>query len=220
MYYNVSTLLAKGVVFSTFDRPQKYYALSVDGVIDSLVQAAQNALQTVSEKKRHYQKMVETMLDSTFVPEPINKESYQIIMGKNAVNGKIKRMLAAPKKQVLLIVGVRMLASMFHSDILDRLTELGSNGIEVILRTPSKDVADYLGQYSNDLSVQANTPKTPVLVTKICPISVDLVIVDHCELLLLFKSYTDPGTSNEPAGIWTNGGDLVAFCKYLFETLP
>src|SRR5688572_7377009 len=78
-YNYISTLLAKGVVFSTFDRPQKYYALPINEVIDCLVQTKQNALQSITEKKKSYQEMVDSILSSTIVPESDKKESYQIV---------------------------------------------------------------------------------------------------------------------------------------------
>ena len=65
-YNYISTLLAKGVVFSTFDRPQKYYALPIDQVIDCLVQTKQNALLSISEKKKSYHEMVESITSQKF----------------------------------------------------------------------------------------------------------------------------------------------------------
>src|SRR6185503_6751458 len=72
-YNYISTLLSKGVVFSTFDRPQKYYALPIQEVIDCLVQTKQNALQTITEKKKGYQEMVDSIVSSTVVPESDKK---------------------------------------------------------------------------------------------------------------------------------------------------
>jgi hypothetical protein len=65
-YNYMSTLVAKGVVFSTFDRPQKYYALPMDLAIDLLVQTEQNALQSIAKKKRSYLEMVDSITSKKF----------------------------------------------------------------------------------------------------------------------------------------------------------
>lgn len=49
-YNYLSTLLAKGIVFSTFDRPQKYYSLSTNEAIGMLIQAKRNALKEVKDR--------------------------------------------------------------------------------------------------------------------------------------------------------------------------
>src|SRR5712692_1691181 len=85
-YNYISTLLAKGVVFSTFDRPQKYYSLPMQEVIDCLVETKKNALQLLSEKKKDYQEMIDKILNTTVIPEAEKKESYRIVMGENSIN--------------------------------------------------------------------------------------------------------------------------------------
>src|SRR4029079_11449729 len=123
-YNYISTLLAKGVVFSTFDRPQKYYALAINEVIDCLVQTKQNALQTITEKKKGYQEMVDSIVSNTVVPESDKKESYQIVMGENSINAKIKRMLADAKEDVTILVTDRNLVNFYHAEITDQLMKL------------------------------------------------------------------------------------------------
>ena len=65
-YNYVSRLVARGVVFSTFDRPQKYYALPIDQVIDLLVQTEQNALQSIAKKKTSYLEMFDSITSQKF----------------------------------------------------------------------------------------------------------------------------------------------------------
>lgn len=220
-YNCISTLLAKALVFSTFDRPQKYYSLPINEIIDLLKQASMNESKTITDLKIDYQKLVDAMINESMLQEPSKRESYQIVMGKNSIEGKIKKMITEAKKQVLLIVDARVLTDMFHSEILDLLAKLGSRGIDVSLRTPSDMAEEFIRASSADSLAQSKDKQSLISVSKICPISINLVIVDQGGVLLVFKSYRGPGNSpNESSGMWTNARDLVAFCKYLFETLP
>ncbi|HEX2557549.1 MAG TPA: helix-turn-helix domain-containing protein, partial [Nitrososphaera sp.] len=149
-YNYISTLLAKGVVFSTFDRPQKYYALAINEVIDCLVQTKQNALQSITEKKKGYQEMVDSIVSSTVVPESDKKESYQIVMGENSINAKIKRMLADAKEEVTILVTDRNLVNFYHAEITDQLIKMTTKGIRVKLRTPCKNANEYINPEDGD----------------------------------------------------------------------
>src|SRR5919198_1990001 len=150
-YNYISTLLAKGVVFSTFDRPQKYYGLPIDQAIDCLVQTKQNALLSITEKKKNYQQMVEAILSTTVVPESDKKESYQIVMGENSIHAKIKRMLADAKEEVTILVTDRNLVNFYHAEITDQLIKLTTKGIRVKLRTPCKNATNYINVENSNI---------------------------------------------------------------------
>jgi sugar-specific transcriptional regulator TrmB len=170
--------------------------------------------------KKDYNQVVEAILKHTLVPIPDEKEGYQIVMGEKSVNAKIKRMVSESKKSVLLILSDRMLASMFHSEILDMIIKTNSKGIEVKLRTPSKKASDYLGQIGVDSNINNNL-KLTLSISEIYPISIDLVIVDESYAIIIFASYKGPGAlTSDQAGLWTNHRDIVSFYKYLFERLP
>jgi sugar-specific transcriptional regulator TrmB len=72
-YNYISSLLAKGVVFSTFDRPQQYYTLTMQEVIDCLVETKRNALQQMSEKKIEYQQIIDKIISNIVIPEAEKK---------------------------------------------------------------------------------------------------------------------------------------------------
>jgi len=209
-YNYISTLLAKGVVFSTFDRPQKYYALPINEVIDCLVQTKHNALQTIAEKKKDYQEMVEAILSSTMLPESDKKESYQIVMGENAINAKIKRMLAEAKEEVTVLVTDRNLVNLYHAEITDQLIQLTTKGIRVKLRTPCKNANDYIDSKDGDKnSISLKTT------AKVVP--VNFVLIDNKDIILLLES--NSLKKSELCGFYTNNLSMISVFRFIFDNL-
>jgi sugar-specific transcriptional regulator TrmB len=207
-YNYISTLLAKGVVFSTFDRPQKYYALQINEVIECLVQTKQNALQSIAEKKKDYQEMVEAILSSTVVPDSDKKESYQIVMGENSINAKIKRMLAETKEEVTVLVTDRNLVNLYHAEITDQLIQLTSKGVRVKLRTPCKNANDYINA-DDKTSISLKTT------AKVVP--VNFVLVDNKDIILLLES--NSFKKSELCGFYTNNLSMISVFRFIFDNL-
>lgn len=209
-YNYISTLLAKGVVFSTFDRPQKYYALPVDQAIDCLVQTKQNALLSITEKKKKYEEMVEAILSTTVVPESDKKESYQIVMGENSINAKVKRMLAEAKEEVSILVTDRNLVNFYHAEITDQLIQMTTKGIRVKLRTPCKNANDYINPEDGEKS-------TISLKTTAKVVPVNFVLVDNTNLILLLES--NSAKKSELCGFYTNNLSMISVFRFIFDNL-
>ena len=212
-YNYISTLLAKGVVFSTFDRPQKYYALPINEVIDCLVQTKQNALQAITEKKKGYQEMVDSIVSSTVVPESDKKESYQIVMGENSINAKVKRMLTEAKEEVTILVTDRNLVNFYHAEITDELIQLTTKGVHVKLRTPCKNAMDYLNG-DNDEEKKGSSIS---LKTTAKAVPVNFVLVDNKEIILLLESQSFKKA--ELCGFYTNNLSMVSVFRFIFDSL-
>lgn len=211
-YNYISTLLAKGVVFSTFDRPQKYYALAINEVIDCLVQTKQNALQSITEKKKGYQEMVDSIVSSTVVPESDKKESYQIVMGENSINAKIKRMLADAKEEVTILVTDRNLVNFYHAEITDQLIKMTTKGIRVKLRTPCKNANEYINPEDGDSGSSSISLKTT---SKVVP--VNFVLVDNKDIILLLES--NSFKKSELCGFYTNNLSMISVFRFIFDNL-
>jgi HTH-type transcriptional regulator, sugar sensing transcriptional regulator len=212
-YNYISTLLAKGVVFSTFDRPQKYYALAINEVIDCLVQTKQNALQSITEKKKGYQEMVDSIVSSTVVPESDKKESYQIVMGENSINAKIKRMLAEAKEEVTILVTDRNLVNFYHAEITDQLIKLTTKGVRVKLRTPCKNANDYINPEDSDSKGSSSISLKTT--SKVVP--VNFVLVDNKDIILLLES--NSFKKSELCGFYTNNLSMISVFRFIFDNL-
>src|SRR5574338_222622 len=204
-YNYISTLLSKGVVFSTFDRPQKYYSLQMDEVIDCLVQTKQNALQSIAEKKKAYQQMIDSIVSSTVSQDSDKKESYQIVMGENSINSRIKRMLDEAKEEVTILVTDRNLVNFYHAEITDKMIQLTTKGIRVKLRTPCKNATDYISEETEDGS-KGSTPISLKTTAKVVP--VNFVLVDNKDIILLLES--NSYKKSELCGFYTNNLSMIS----------
>jgi sugar-specific transcriptional regulator TrmB len=213
-YNYISTLLSKGVVFSTFDRPQKYYSLQMDEVIDCLVQTKQNALQSIAEKKKGFQELVDTIVSNTVVHESDKKESYQIVMGENSINSKIKRMLADAKEEVTILVTDRNLVNFYHAEITDQLIQLTSKGIRVKLRTPCKNATDYINGETEE-GRKASSAISLKTTAKVVP--VNFVLVDNKDIILLLES--NSFKKSELCGFYTNNLSMISVFRFIFDNL-
>jgi len=214
-YNYISTLLSKGVVFSTFDRPQKYYALPIQEVIDCLVQTKQNALQQIAEKKTGYQQMIDSIVSNTVIQDSDKKESYQIVMGENSINSKIKRMLEDAKEDVTILVTDRNLVNFYHAEITDKMIQLTSKGIRVKLRTPCKNATDYITAENEDGGKSTTTPISLKTTAKVVP--VNFVLVDNKDIILLLES--NSYKKSELCGFYTNNLSMISVFRFIFDNL-
>ena len=213
-YNYISTLLSKGIVFSTFDRPQKYHALPIKEVIDTLVQTKQNALSSLTEKKADYQRLVDSIVSSTVVSGTDKKESYQIVIGDNSINAKIKRMLEEAKEEVTVLVTDRNLVNFYHAEITDQLIKLTSKGIHVKLRTPCKNAMDYINGEDEEQK-QSGTSISLKTTAEIVP--VNFVLVDNKDIILLLESQSSKKA--ELCGFYTNNMSMISIFRFIFDSL-
>lgn len=121
VYQTLYTLQAKGIVFSTFEKPQKYYALAIADVFDALLQIKQNALRKLAKRKGHCQELFERMMESRASPRMYDRENYQVITGMDAIAAKMARMIPGARHEVLMLVSEKKLRALHHLDVVDRL---------------------------------------------------------------------------------------------------
>lgn len=124
VYQTLYTLQAKGIVFSTFEKPQKYYALAIADVFDALLQIKQNALRKLAKRKGHCQELFERMMESRASPKMYDRENYQVITGMDAIAAKMARMIPGARHEVLMLVSEKKLRALHHLDVIDRLRAL------------------------------------------------------------------------------------------------
>ncbi|MEW5840138.1 MAG: helix-turn-helix domain-containing protein, partial [Thermoproteota archaeon] len=218
-YHYLSNLLSKGVVLSTFDRPQKYYALHYTEAVDCLVRSKQNALRAVSENKDEHQSMINSIVDGMVLPEEQGKESYQVLVGEDPIHAKIIKMLASAKAEVSMLLSDRYLVNLYYAEIIDALIGLRGKGAKVNLHTSCQKVPQLLSE-DVDGNMQ-NTVGLKVVDGKNTP--VDFVIVDNTEMIILLGSRAPAPSGGSGSkkqdfsGFYTNNQSLVAAFKFMFN---
>jgi HTH-type transcriptional regulator, sugar sensing transcriptional regulator len=205
-YNYISGLLAKGLVFSTFDRPQKYYSMSLEEVVDCILQSKRNALETFESKKKEYTRMFETLVSNKVVKQE-DKQRYNVIMGENAINGKISRMLSEAKELVMVLLTDRNMVNFYHAGITDQLMELTTKGVNVKLMTPCKNPEEYMMDKGNLLHCNTTSKSVPA----------SFMLVDDSEIIVILEG--QQVRKSEIAGFYTNNLSLVSVFKFLFENV-
>jgi sugar-specific transcriptional regulator TrmB len=205
-YNYISGLLAKGIVFSTFDRPQKYYSMSLEEVVDCLLQSKRNALEAFESKKKEYMGMLDALVSNKVVKQE-EKERYNVVMGENAINAKITRMLADAKEEAMVLLTDRNMVNFYHAGITDQLMELTTNGVYVKLRTPCKNPDEYMAGHNNQVLCNVTKKAVPA----------SFVLVDGKEIIVILESH--PTKKSEVCGFYTNNLALVSVFKFLFENV-
>lgn len=204
-YKCLSSLAATGVVFSTLERPQKFYSLSYREVVDALVSAKQNSLRAVQEKTEEYHSMIGNITSKMALPTDESKESYQVVTGGDAINAKLSRMLADAKEEVLLSLSMKSLASLYHGGVLDLIMDSSrNNGLRVRIQAACANLREYID--SPGPSVLAETVKD------VMPAS--YVVVDGNEIVVIHES--SAGKNSEVSGFYTNNKAMVSSFELLF----
>lgn len=209
-YNYVASLLAKGIVFATIDRPQKYYSAPLEEVVDTLVQAKKNALEVFENKKKHYVSMLEALIGNKVVRQE-DKERYNFVMGENAITAKIGRMLADAKEEVAVLVTEKNLINFYHGGIIDQFIQLTTKGILARIKASHKNASDYIATAAdggNGRAVEVDTVQNAV------PAS--FILVDNTDLMVLLESQSSKKA--DLRGFYTNNQSLVSVFKFLFDS--
>jgi sugar-specific transcriptional regulator TrmB len=204
-YNYISGLLARGIIFSTFDRPQKYHSMPLEEVVDCLLQSKRNALEVFEGKKKEYAAMFDALVSNKVVAQE-DKQRYNVIMGENAMNAKISRMLADAKEEVLVLLADKNLISFYHAGITEQLIDLTKKGVYVKLRTACKNAEDYIAS-SKQVSCSMTSKTIPA----------SFVLVDGKEMVVILEGQAV--RKPELCAFYTNNVSLVSVFKFLFENV-
>ena len=227
-YEYLASLLSKGVVLSTLDRPQRYYSLPYKDVIDLLVKTKSDVLNEVTQTKNEYQDKIQKIIDSRVSPvDDADAESYQVVVGMDALSAKMERMISSAKGKVIMVLSDRILINFYqHSDkIIGRLKSLHESQISVKLVTTSEvALALFQENYENggeevEVNETAVNSNNPYLDAIIIPkdIGTSYVVVDSSEALII-RDESKP--DRRITGFYTNSPSLISILTLLFSKLP
>ncbi|MEO9319211.1 MAG: helix-turn-helix domain-containing protein [Nitrososphaera sp.] len=205
-YHYISLLLSKGIVFSTFSKPQKYYSLSYEETVDYLVQAKANALKEVSEKKHDCQSKLEQIAKNVTSG---SEDSYQVLSGENIVFTKVSKTLDQPLKSLNVFLTDRMLAKFYHEGLIEKIASSAKAGCTVKLKTSGTAPSDDEDVESGVSSLDVETIRNP------SPAS--FMIVDGNKLVFIIDRSNSSG--REISGIYTNNEVMVSTLEYLYQKI-
>jgi sugar-specific transcriptional regulator TrmB len=206
VYRYLESLLAKGIVHTTFDRPQRYHALPYKDAIDHLVQLRMSTLRSVSEKKDDVNRIVDTLIGSLAQNQDGENDAYQVIIGEDALIAKLARMIAKTERGVTMIVHHEELVMLNRNDVFVHLRKLASKGVPVMIKT----------SYQRAAEIVNGRGKSQIRIEKVgAPLSLNCMICDDKELVIFLGRGK---TSSQKAKVfYTNSKLMVAAFRILID---
>lgn len=205
-YNFISNLMKMGIVFSTFDRPQKYYALPLEQVFDHLIESRKMVLDRLAESKSEYCQMLDKISSSIVVSEAEERESYQVLGGENSITSAIKRIIASAHKELVIFVGERTLMHFYHAGLIDDTLGAVSRDVAVSLHTSCGRVSEFVNP----------DPRRDNLAIKTVPDTTsDFVIVDNREIVVIMQD--DKVERPRMQGFYTNNVPIINVFRTFFE---
>lgn len=202
-YYYLSSLLAKGVVRTTFDRPQRYHALAYGEAVDHLVKVKTSSLNSAMEKKEYYDGLVNQILENVVQHKESEKDVYQVIVGKEPLIAKAYSLLQKSKKEISLLMSEEEIMILYRDNLLEELNKCASRGVHVNIKTPSEKVSEYISTENNlqkNISIKI-TAKTSAL---------GCIIFDGEEMIAFLESNTQGFKGAGIKVFYTNNKKLIS----------
>jgi sugar-specific transcriptional regulator TrmB len=206
VYRYLESLLAKGIVHTTFDRPQRYYALPYKDAIDHLVQLRMSTLRSVSEKKDDVNRIIDTLIGSVAQNPEGENDAYQVIIGEDALVAKLARMIAKTEREVTMILHHEELALLGRNDVFAHLRKLASKGVQVRIKTSFQRAQELVNVRG----------KSQVRIEKIsAPLSLNCMICDDKELVIFLNK--GKAAQQKSKVFYTNSKLMVAAFRILID---
>ncbi|MEW5839846.1 helix-turn-helix domain-containing protein [Nitrososphaera sp.] len=216
MYRYLESLLSKGIVHTTFDRPQRYYALPYKEAIDHLVEIKMSALRSVSEKKDDFHRIVDGIVDSMVQEERTDNDSYQVIIGEDAMMAKLGRMIAKAEKEVTMIMQRDELVMLYRDGILSELCKLASKDVAVNIKTSYPRAQELLEEGPSATATKKKGMMIKLTIIRDAPQSLNCLVCDDRELVLVLSKASST-KRQETKTFYTNNRLMVSAFRVVLD---
>jgi sugar-specific transcriptional regulator TrmB len=211
-YRILRDLEKKGILFSVFEKPLKFTAVTLDKAIDLLVDAQKMRIKLLEKEK---ESLVELW---SSIPQPHvekeKKELFQMLQGEQQVALKADELLEKTKKEIQIFAPDYYLAQLYYTDFTDKLKNK-MNKIDITLLVENSPKSAFFME-----EIQWTKQKYRMVKTQNLPC---FMISDQKELLIAFHETPNGLASDKKkdksAAIWTNYKAFVWTLQMLFSKL-
>jgi sugar-specific transcriptional regulator TrmB len=207
-YHYLASLLAKGVLRTTFDRPQRYHALSYRETVDHMTKVKTSSLNSVMEKKEYYHGIISRILDNVVHRGELERDVYQVIVGKEALVAKVHNLIENAKKEIVLLLSEAEIMILYRNELIDKLQKCALRGINVSVKTPSPNISKYIVGEENGKS-----SKISLKVIQDSSAPVGCMIFDSEEMITFIESNSQGFKDSGTRVFYTNNKKLVSAFK-------
>lgn len=206
-YHYLASLLAKGILRTTFDRPQRYYALSYKEAVEHLSKVKTSSLNAVMEKKDYYHGIISQILDHVVQRGETEKDVYQVIVGKEALIAKVQNLIQHAKKEIILVLSEAEIMMLYRNEIIDELHKAVSTGTKVSVKTSSPNISKYINEEANGKGAIS----LKVIEDNSAPVG--CIIFDNEEMITFIESNSQGFKDSGTRVLYTNNKKLISAFK-------
>jgi len=211
-YRILRDLEKKGIVFTIFEKPIKFTAVTLDKAIDLLVDAQKIKIKLLEQEKSSIIEIWQT------IPQPKienpKKELFQMLEGEQQIIIKANELLEKTQEKFQIFASADYLSELYYNDFSDKLkTQAGKVQISVVTDSGIKS-AYFIGQmeWLSECHRIVDSENLPCF-----------MISDKKEVLIVFhekdEEEKDSKKKNRTTAIWTNYSALVNPLQVLFKKL-
>lgn len=208
-YRHIGSLLARGLLTSTFTKPQKYTALSFEDAIDLLVKTKYEALSAILQRKRELQNRLTAISKANPRQEEAVSNEFQVLEDKEVIHSKIKKKLLQAESMVLAKISKRTMINFYHAEICDEMISLEKHNVEVKIKTDWHGIYDYLKEIDPD----GKLADVSDIVAD--ALDFDFIVIDKNEAIILM--YEDE--EKKLRGLYINSNKMTPAFELLFQRL-
>jgi sugar-specific transcriptional regulator TrmB len=212
-YRILRDLEKKGILFSVFEKPLKFTAVSLDKAIDLLVDAQKMKIKLLEKEKASLVELWMTL--PQLKVESVRKELFQMLEGEQQVVLKAVELLEKTEKEFQIFAPADYLAQLYYSDFTDKLKKRqGILDVSLLIENSPK------GSYFVE-QMEWPEHKYHVVDSHSLPC---FMISDKKELLIAFhendlSSAPSEKKKSRTMAIWTNYSAFVWTLQILFSKL-
>ena len=200
----------KGIVFSIFEKPLKFTAVSLDKAIDLLVDAQKIKIQLLEQEKTSLVELWQSM------PQPkvtnAKKELFQMLEGEQQVLMKANEILEKTEKEFQVFASADYLGQLYYNDFSDKLKKQAAKVNITLITDNSLKSAYFLGQqeWLSDSHRITDDQSLPCF-----------MISDNKEVLITFHekdaaNAEEAKKKDKTVAIWTNYTAFIKVLRMLF----
>jgi len=211
-YRILRDLEKKGIVFSIFEKPLKFTAVTLDKAIDLLVDAQKIQIRLLEQEKESLVELWHSMPQLKVANA--KKELFQMLEGEQQVIMKANELLERTEKEFQIFAPADYLSQLYYNDFSDALKKRADIVHINLVTDNSVKSAYFLGQlkWLSETHRIVDDQNLPCF-----------IISDNKELLIAFHendtTSDDVKKKNKTAAIWTNYSAFIKIVGALFAKL-
>ncbi len=214
-YRILRDLEKKGIVFSIFEKPLKFTAVSLDKAIDLLVDAQKIKIKLLEQEKPSLVELWQSMPQTK--QETVKKELFQMLEGEQQVLMKANELLERTEQKFQIYASADYFSELYYNDFSDKLKTQADKVSVTVVTDNSLKSAYFLGQMNwlGDSHRITDDQGLPCF-----------MVSDNKEVLIAFheKDIASDGSNDQKkkyrtVAIWTNYKALVSTLQTLFGKL-